>query len=62
VEDVVKPREGAEQELAEDNENAAVLDDNAPSEFDRSADLMGKLVQVPKAEIDALREKDEKES
>jgi hypothetical protein len=55
VEAVVKPRERAEEELAQVNENAAVEDEHGPSELDRTTDLMGKLIQVPKAEIDEKR-------
>jgi hypothetical protein len=61
-EKIVEPREEAERELAKPNENAAELDSHDESAWDRFEDVAAKVVKVPKAEIDALREEDEKES
>jgi hypothetical protein len=60
VEGIVKPREQAEKDLAEQaqpNPNAAVLDSNLPpaeaSEFERFEDLTRQLVNTPKPKRDA---------
>jgi hypothetical protein len=60
VGDVVKPRETVEAELARGNESAAELDVHGETELGLFEDLAKRIVNVPKAEVDALRERDEK--
>jgi hypothetical protein len=55
VDEIVKPREEAEAELAKVNPNDAVLDVGAEGQYDRFEALAKQIVKVPKAEIDGKR-------
>lgn len=55
---IVKPREAAEAELAQGNENAAELDGHGTSEFEQFEDVLSKVIRVPKKELDEKREEE----